>query len=165
MPWIAARSSFVGFVCMVASVFFTHCLAGSYAGNFRNGWLHKMLTAQHHEVRAVSQRYWKAPDELARLQGELPMGLSEGDETRELQHLCRLLTIALPPAPPEPTEVIAARMLAEGFTPAALRAAVAHGTLHDLVGTLSLVPKLGLRPGDRLALAAAVRVEAAKHEA
>ena len=65
-----------------------------------------------------------------------------------------------PPGQPpgQPHDALARRLLRAGFTLRVLQSAVAEGSLQDVVAALSLEPSLGLRPGERLALAAAVRM-------
>ena len=59
----------------------------------------------------------------------------------------------------ESHKVLARRMVAEGFTLPLLRDAMNHGTLQDVVASLTLAPSIGLRVGDRLAVAVAVRAD------
>ena len=70
--------------------------------------------------------------------------------------LCSLLSRVLPTELESP-EVLSERMIREGFSLAVLQAAAANGSLHDVASSLKEVPTLGLRAGDRLAIAAAVK--------
>ena len=168
LPWVVARASFVGFITMWASIFVTHMCFGSYTGMSKHGWLNKMLNAQHKEARLALARA-AAETVAVRASGgavttvvhDLTKAVAEVEPSAAEAELASVLAASLPLAPQqEPHEVIASRMVAEGFTLAALRAACVHGTLSDVVAALSLVPSLGLRAGDRLALAAAVKAAA-----
>ena len=70
----------------------------------------------------------------------------------------KLVSRALLEHPEQERSRVARAMLREGFTPHALRRAATEGTLSDVARLLDVAP-LGLRPGDRMALAAEAKAD------
>ena len=171
LPWVVSRTSVVGFIAMIASAVVTHGFFGSYCMNASDGWLTKMFRAQHREAKRVLLRASSAPVTAnATVSGTSTSGASSilavmdltSDSAEDEAALCRILAKALPDGQQhgvESRELIARRMVAEGFTLPTLRDAISFGNLQDVVASLSLAPSIGLRVGDQLAIATAVRAE------